>query len=103
MDRTNIKTSEALLAFFKETPSYCEPYGNGHINDTFLVAAQKRYILQRMNTSIFTKPVELMQNIVGVTTHIRKKTAEIGGDVERCSLTVIPTLDGETIFMDSRS
>ena len=101
MDRTNIKTTEALVAFFKETPSYCEPYGNGHINDTFLVVAQKRYILQRMNTSIFTKPVELMENIVGVTTHIRNKTAEIGGDVERCSLTVVPTLDGADSFCDS--
>ena len=101
MDRTNIKTAEALVAFFKETPSSCEPYGNGHINDTFLVVAQKRYILQRMNTSIFKKPIELMANIVGVTTHIRNKTAEIGGDVERCSLTVIPTLDGKDIFLDS--
>ena len=103
MDRTNINTTEALAAFFKETPSYCEPYGNGYINDTFLVVAQtkKRYIMQRMNTSIFTKPVELMENIVGVTTHIRKKTAEIGGDVARCSLTVVPTLDGADFFCDS--
>lgn len=101
MDRTNIKTAEALAAFFKEAPSYCEPYGSGHINDTFLVVAQKRYIFQRMNTSIFTQPVELMENIAGVTKHIRKKTAEIGGDVERCSLTVVPTLDGANFFCDS--
>ena len=101
MDRTNIKTAEALAAFFKEMPTSCEPYGNGHINDTFLVVADKRYIFQRMNTSIFTRPVELMGNIVGVTEHIRKKTAAIGGDVARCSLTVIPTLDGASFFCDS--
>lgn len=101
MDRNNIDTSEALKAYFVETPSYCEPYGNGHINDTFLVVADKRYILQRMNTSIFTNPVELMENIVGVTEHIRKKTKEIGGDVERCSLTVVLTLDGARYFCDS--
>ena len=101
MNRNNINTSEALKAYFKETPSYCEPYGNGHINDTFLVVATKRYILQRMNTSIFTKPVELMENIVGVTEHIRKKTSEIGGDVARCSLTVVLTLDGARYFCDS--
>ena len=64
MDRKNINASEALNAYFKEAPTYCEPYGNGHINDTFLVVADKRYILQRMNTSIFTRPVELMENIV---------------------------------------
>ena len=101
MNRESINTAEALSAYFKKEPTYCEPYGNGHINDTFLVVADKRYILQRMNTSIFTKPVELMENIVGVTEHIRKKTARIGGDVERCSLLVVPTLEGERYFKDS--
>ena len=101
MDRKNINTSEALKAYFKETPTYCESYGNGHINDTFLVVAEKRYILQRMNTDIFTRPVELMENIVSVTEHIRKKTEELGGDAERCSLNVVPTLEGKRYFKDS--
>ena len=101
MNRENKNTTEVLSAYFEVVPTYCEPYGNGHINDTFLVVADKRYILQRMNTGIFTKPVELMENIVGVTAHIRKKTAELGGDVERCSLTVVPTLDGARYFKDS--
>ena len=101
MNRENIKTAEALAAYFSNSRVSCEPYGNGHINDTFLVVADKRYILQRMNTSIFTKPVELMENIVGVTEHIRKKTAEMGGDVARCSLTVVSTSDGARYFKDS--
>jgi len=101
MNRKAINTAEPLKAYFKELPTYCEPYGNGHINDTFLVVSQKRYILQRMNTSIFTRPVELMENILGVTGNIRKKTAAIGGDVARCSLTVVPTLDGARYFCDS--
>ena len=101
MNRESINTTEALSAYFKVAPTYCEPYGNGHINDTFLVVADKRYILQRMNTSIFTKPVELMENIVGVTEHIRNKTSILGGDVERCSLYVVPTLDGCRYFKDS--
>lgn len=101
MNRDNIDTKEALSAYFTATDIHCEPYGNGHINDTFLVVADKRYILQRMNTGIFTKPVELMENIVGVTEHIRSKTERIGGDVERCSLRVVPTLDGSRYFKDS--
>lgn len=38
------------------------PYGNGHINDTFLVVCEtgegkkRRYILQKMNHSIFKAP-----------------------------------------------
>ena len=33
----------------------CEPYGNGHINRTYLVItdAGRRYILQRINDAIF--------------------------------------------------
>ena len=100
MRNEKINTTEALGAYFTETPSVCEPYGNGHINDTFLVVCgDKRYILQRMNTRIFTKPDELMQNIVGVTEYIKKKTAEKGVDASRASLTVVPTLSGRDHFV----
>jgi Ser/Thr protein kinase RdoA (MazF antagonist) len=100
MSRKAMDTGEALAAFFEEMPSSCEPYGNGHINDTFLVVADKRYILQRMNTAVFPRPVELMENIVGVTEHIRRKTEALGGDVARCSLSVIPTRDNAPFFKD---
>ena len=104
MSRKNINTAEALAAFFRDIPEYCEPYGNGHINDTFLVSSiiGQRYILQRMNTSVFPDPVGLMENIIGVTEHIRSKAERTGGDVARCSLTVVPPLDGGSFFRDSR-
>ena len=93
---------EALTAYFVEEPSYCEPYGNGLINDTFLVICdEKRYILQRVNTSVFPRPKELMENILGVTEHIRNKVTRVGGDVERCTLQVLQTLSGESWFVDS--
>ena len=52
------KKNEALEAFASVGKvEYCEPYGNGHINDTFLVIneSKKRYILQRINHQIFTR------------------------------------------------
>ena len=102
MDNKKINTAEALKAYFNTPVSYCEPYGNGHINDTFLTVADKRYIMQRMNTRIFTKPMELMENILGVTEHIRSKAAAMGrADVERASLVVVPTLSGANFFVDS--
>ena len=101
MNRDNIDTREVLAAYFKETPTYCAPYGNGHINDTFLVVVGKRYIMQRMNTAIFTKPVELMANIVGVTEYIREQARLQGGDALRASLVVVPTLAGNNYFCDS--
>ena len=59
----------------------CELFGEGHINDTFVVEVkistdlQKRYILQRINTEVFKKPLEVMENILGVTEFLRVKIA----------------------------
>ena len=100
-DELCAKIGEATDAYFGDPLQVCTPYGNGHINDTFLVVREKRYILQRMNHQIFPNPAKMMENILGVTDHIRKKAAEKGGDVERCSLTVVPTLDGKSFFKDS--
>ena len=82
------------------------PYGSGHINDTIRVTCalesggQKRYILQRMNDSIFRKPAELMENVMNVTAYLRKKILERGGDPDRETLTVIPTRAGEPFLKD---
>lgn len=82
------------------------PYGSGHINDTYLVTlkendSEKKVILQRMNKSIFTKPVELMENVLGVTSYLRERIIENGGDPERETLNVIPTAEGNAYFVDS--
>lgn len=83
-------------------------YGNGHINDTFLVTLKKkdgtmkRVILQRMNKNIFTKPEELMENIEGVTSFLRKKIVENGGNPERETLNIIPVEDGFSYYVDNQ-
>ncbi len=83
------------------------PYGSGHINDTFLVTLRKddgsegRVLLQRMNKSIFKQPVELMENIMGVTSYLRKVIVQNGGDPERETLNVINTKDNLPYFLDS--
>lgn len=82
------------------------PYGSGHINDTVRLTCalenggQKRYILQRMNDSIFKNPVELMENVMNVTSFLRKKIVERGGDPERETLNVIRTVDGDNFLKD---
>ena len=82
-------------------------HGSGHINDTFLLklrkndGAEARVILQRMNKSIFTKPVELMENVMGVTSFLRERIIENGGDPERETLNIITTEDGKPYFVDS--
>ena len=39
-----------------------ESYGNGHINDTYICRTDPAFILQRINTSIFKNPDEVMKN-----------------------------------------
>lgn len=99
---------EALQSFqFEGTPKDAEVYGSGHINDTFLVhttldnGEEKRYILQRMNREIFKNPEELMENVINVTSFLRKKIIERGGDPERETLNVILTKDDKAYFVDS--
>lgn len=83
------------------------PFGNGHINDTYLLVfrledgSERKIILQRMNTSIFKEPVMVMENIMNVTAHLRNKIVEYGGDPERETLNVIPAKDGRPYFVDS--
>ena len=74
-----------------------EPYGNGHINDTYCLRSS-RCILQRINTGIFKNPDELMENIENVTAFLRKKIQEAGGDPERETLTVLKTVDGKNCY-----
>ena len=100
--------SEALIGFQLDgMVMNAIRYGSGHINDTFLMTLREddetegRVILQRMNKSIFTKPVELMENIMGVTSFLRERIIENGGDPDRETLNVIPTKDGKPYFIDS--
>jgi len=79
------------------TPSI---YGNGHINDTYIVHSQPDYILQRINKNVFTNPPAVMENIQGVTEFLRAKIIENGGDPERETLNLIYTIDGKPYYED---
>ena len=99
MNNISPAAREAVCAFFATEPKSVEPYGNGHINTTFLVVTEdKRYILQRVNSNVFKKPHEVMKNILGVTAHIRKKAEDAGVDPSRVTLTVVNSISGKPYF-----
>ena len=83
-----------------------KPLKKGHINDTFCIVCEtenkqnKKYILQKINTNIFKNPDELMENVVNVTSYIRKIVIENGGNPERETLNIIPTKNGENYYKD---
>jgi hypothetical protein len=60
----------------------------GHINSTYFIDCEngEKFVLQHINTNIFKNPDILMDNIVGVTSHIRKKLEEEGKDPLRGTL-----------------
>ncbi len=83
------------------------PFGNGHINNTYLLTFQqetgesRRYILQQINTSVFQEPEHLMENILSVCNYLKEKIADQGGDVERECLTLLPFTNGLYLFRDT--
>ena len=83
----------------------CEPFGSGHINDTYRVVVksengEKEYVLQRMNTQIFQNPVGLMNNIKLVTEYMKEVIIKKGGDPERETLHFYPTTEGKMYYID---
>lgn len=84
----------------------CREFGNGNINDTFILEFSengeiKKYTLQSINTDVFKKPFELMSNVTGVTNHIKKYYRDLGIDPSRRTLNFLPCDDGEYCFCDS--
>ncbi|MCJ7449506.1 MAG: aminoglycoside phosphotransferase family protein [Bacteroidales bacterium] len=83
-----------------------EPYGSGHIHDTFRVVTAEEstddYILQRLNNRVFKNIPELQDNIERVTRHLNLKLKSIpGSDIKRECLTLIPAKNGKSWITDA--
>lgn len=96
------KTLAAFAVFDTEvTVIGCAPYGNGHINDTFLVSSKrsdgsdKHYILQAINTNVFKKPEQVMHNIEKVTSFLKTRESD-----ERRVMSLVYTKDGAAYHTD---
>ena len=98
---------EQLLAIAKQFAiegeiAEIKPLGEGFINDTFVVTTAgdaPNYILQRKNHVVFPDVPGMMDNILAVTEHIKKKVA----DPMRETLTVIPACDGKLYVKDGEN
>ncbi len=84
--------------------THVQPFGMGHINDTFLVkisrenGRSRRLILQRLNRHVFPEPEKVMANIDKVTAHLKQKILQLGGDPDRETLTFLQTRNGRTFY-----
>lgn len=75
------------------------PLGEGRINDTFLVhQGAKRWVLQRLNESVFPRPKDVAENFHQVTEHLLK-TAQAEQIAFTCPR-LIATRSGKAAFQD---
>ena len=108
MSAAEERIQEALAGFDFGAPVVgALRYGQGHINDTFVVHTQpedrccRRFILQRMSAAAFKHPDELMENIISVTEYLGREIEKHGGDRDREAMRVLRPRNGQPFFTDS--
>ena len=79
--------------------------GHGHIHDSYCVVfdrsgALERFLLQKVNTGIFSRTAELMENIERVTAHIAACVRDKADGARRVSR-LARALDGRSWHVDS--
>lgn len=76
-----------------------EPFGNGHINDTYITDSNPSYVVQRINKTVFKRPDQVMENIIGVTEHLAEKISAAGGDPTRETIKMLRASDGKPYYL----
>ena len=100
MDRTARLLESFELPGGKRTAA---PFGNGHINSTFLITidgAAEKYILQRINSYVFVRPKEVMENMIHITEYLQERIREEGGDPDRETIRLVRSVSGEPWVQD---
>ncbi len=79
----------------------------GHINGTYFIDCEddvkkrkQRYVLQSINKSVFKHPDHVMENILKVTGHIKKKLIVEGKDPTEGTINIVFTKDGHYSYTD---
>ncbi len=107
---SNIKEFNNILPLYFDNGRIldCIRIGNGHIHDTYKVTIKSGdltadYLVQKINTAVFTDPEALMSNMRIVVDHLREKTVKNGGDIDREVIHIIPAKDGNLYCTDNNS
>ena len=85
------------------------PFGNGLINDTFIAAfshdeKQVKYILRKINRSVFKNPRFVIENGMRVSAHIQRKLLDSGfQDTGRRALTFFCTAENLPYYIDGNN
>ncbi len=85
-----------------------EELKSGNVNHTYRLVYDENgqrheYVLQRINTYAFHEPERMMENIAGVTDHLRRALIKNGKDPHRRVLEVIRTADGQPLYIEGEN
>ena len=75
---------------------------SGNINKTYVATFKnedgslRKYLVQRINTTVFTEPYKLMKNIEGITSYLKRQMRKDGDSTHRV-LEVVKTKDNKTL------
>lgn len=80
----------------------CEPYGSGHIHETYLLIKSSnghlhKFILQRFNNSVFREPEKVLNNIRKITSHFKNSGSKDSGTLY---LSMVPAINNEYWYQD---
>ncbi|MEP0870667.1 aminoglycoside phosphotransferase family protein [Trichocoleus desertorum AS-A10] len=110
-DRTPSSTLDPLVTIADQfahqgSITSVQAFGNGNINDTFLVALddpdQTRFVLQRINTQVFRHPELVMQNMRILTEHVCDRLQRTPLDRRWETPRVLLTQDGQDHCSDDQ-
>ena len=79
-----------------------KPITNGNINKTYIATFKmssgdiKKFVVQRINTTVFKEPYKVMKNITNITKWIKEKSIS-AGDLSHPFLEVIPTKNNSSL------
>lgn len=79
----------------------------GHINQTYIAEYDQggnrvKYVLQKINQSVFTQPKKVINNLIRVTNQIRHKLETSGADdVTRRVITLVDSREGGPYYIDA--
>lgn len=91
---------EAVSAYCRKPSQWMkDPLGSGNINDTYAVRrADACFVLQRINSAVFTNPLAVIENFEKITRHLARKKSSAGFRFEVAS--PIMTLSGASAYID---
>lgn len=81
-------------------------FGSGHINRTYIAlfikpdGSKQKYVIQKINNSVFCDVDSLMNNIFSVTSYLRNVIQQNNGDADRGTLHYLKTKDGKKYYID---